>query len=292
MRWQRRHSGSVDRPRARPGRSAASASSHARADLVAVVAEDPRQADQLRVRGVGEVRHHCVPGNFGSPASTRCSQVTWFRSWLLKTQKDEPLVVPPLPVASRSSARSCRSSGRRRHRRRRSPAGPGWRTSPRSRTGRRAPSSRASPRARPGSPCCSLSCAREPVRRRAGVGSDDRVLGQHAARARSTTRCGFIGSPSFIKRAPRRCPTSRAIFSSICSRQARSSLRTSSGIERLQRLPRVADELDVGGIADADHAARRCRSRRSAPGPPPAGTPSTGSSCRPSAACRSSSISS
>ncbi len=29
----------------------------------------------------------CEPGNFGSPAMARCSQVTWLRSWLLNTQK-------------------------------------------------------------------------------------------------------------------------------------------------------------------------------------------------------------
>src|SRR4051794_4940114 len=30
---------------------------------------------------------HCVPMYLGSPSITRCSHVTWFRSWLLKTQK-------------------------------------------------------------------------------------------------------------------------------------------------------------------------------------------------------------
>src|SRR5437588_3166275 len=28
---------------------------------------------------------HWVPGYFGSPVRTRCSHVTWFRSWLLNT---------------------------------------------------------------------------------------------------------------------------------------------------------------------------------------------------------------
>src|SRR5919201_2162849 len=38
-------------------------------------------------REYGKSGSHCDAGYFGSPASTRCSHVTWFRSWLLKTQK-------------------------------------------------------------------------------------------------------------------------------------------------------------------------------------------------------------
>src|SRR5919204_2893106 len=38
-------------------------------------------------RWYGKSGIHWVAGYFGSPARTRCSQVTWFRSWLLKTQK-------------------------------------------------------------------------------------------------------------------------------------------------------------------------------------------------------------
>ncbi len=42
----------------------------------------------------------CVPAKRGSPESTRCSQVTWFRSWLLNTQKTSARMLLPvlLPV--------------------------------------------------------------------------------------------------------------------------------------------------------------------------------------------------
>src|SRR5437763_10190398 len=45
----------------------------------------PSNPSSSAYRAYGISGIHCVPGYFGSPVSTRCSQVTWLRSWLLNT---------------------------------------------------------------------------------------------------------------------------------------------------------------------------------------------------------------
>ena len=68
------------------------------------------------------------------------------------------------------------------------------------------------------------------------------------------TSCGLIGSAlSWARSSISRHHA--ATFDSICSRQARSSLRCKQRDQRAQRLRRIADEVDLHRVADPEHAA-------------------------------------
>src|SRR5436305_15069893 len=73
------------------GRSAASASSQAPCIASPLSQKMPFRPTSSAYFAYSNSGSHCVPGNFGSPSMTRCSQVTWFKSWLLKTQKTRRL---------------------------------------------------------------------------------------------------------------------------------------------------------------------------------------------------------
>ena len=69
------------------------------ADTLGVVDEDALEPDQLGEAG-DRARRGCaaMASNFGSPSITRCSQVTWFRSSLFKTQQIQCGLDQSLPV--------------------------------------------------------------------------------------------------------------------------------------------------------------------------------------------------
>ena len=141
-------------------------------------------------------------------------------------------------------------------------------------------------------PRAELQVAREPVGGRARVGAEDAAVGQprrelpeHALRVdrvgRRRWRARSISLPPLLDLVDRSSPARRG---PSC---ARSSGSSACSVSRAS-----PTRLDVHRVADPDARARRGRSARRAPAPPRAGTPSRGSSSRPSAACRSPFISS
>src|SRR6185312_4745549 len=72
----------------RTGRSLlASASSHAAPTSSPLSQKIPFSPSSSAYLAYGTSGRDCDPTNRGSPVKTRCSQVTWFKSSLLKTQK-------------------------------------------------------------------------------------------------------------------------------------------------------------------------------------------------------------
>ena len=133
------------------GRSAASAASHAGADLVGLLDADAVEAQRLGiVARTGTRAGPATPRTSRSPAITRCSHVTMLRSRLLSTHDDEPRIGPLAPVLGDGDElvdavhlhRAVADA-------RRSPAAPATRTWPRPRTAPPAPSWRGCPTATP-----------------------------------------------------------------------------------------------------------------------------------------------
>ena len=122
-----------------------------------------------------------------------------------------------------------------------------------------------------------LQLAGVPVRRRAGVGGHDGVVGQPRRQlAEQPHRVDRVG----LDHRPRRpsTPTSAATLASMSSRQDRSSLRLQVRDQRAQRGGRVADQVDLVRVAHPDELAVDVDLDRRAPGRSRAGTGCTGSS--------------
>ncbi len=119
------------------------------------------------------------PSNLGSPSMTRCSQVTWLRSWLLSTSTTSCGLFHSLPVLGRRDEavdavhlhRAVADAGDR-------PGDPGARTWPRWRRARPAPIVARLPDSDAIMPSPQLQVAGAPVGRGAGVGGHDGPVGQ------------------------------------------------------------------------------------------------------------------
>ena len=136
----------------------------------------------------------------------------------------------------------------------RSPAGRGTRTSPRSRTARPAPIVASVPESDAIIPVRICSVAREPVRRRAGVGGEDRAVGQSRRQLPERRAADSSGRRPCIARSSTTCHQSRdARPRPARARSGLLALEQRDGASRSVSA-RVADEVHVDRVADADHA--------------------------------------
>ncbi len=260
----------------------------ARRTASGVVDPDPLQPDAVPRSARRESRAASwESSSFGSPDITRCSQVDLVEIVVVEHEHDQLLVCPAIAVARDVDHRvDAEHLERAVADRPRSPDDRDTRTWPRARRESPGHIVASVPDRAVFIPLRSRMCRAhqsvdEPESLVRIAWSGSRLLSSW------NSSCGLSGSADSWAPVVEHLPPAAHVVLDLRAPRRGPPGGAAAGSALCSVCRAVADQVDLHRVAHPDAAARRCRSGRRAPGPTPAATPSTGSSTRPSAACRS-----